>query len=311
MTGRLTRGRLAATGVAALTLAAVAAVVVVARGWWRGDGGSYAPRHVLVRTSVSPRRSLFGQVVTASVRVVVDPRRVDPASVSVAGEFRPFSVRSQEERRGRTGRASVLTFRYALQCVSAACVPRGGSGRSRAAASTFSLRPARLSVRTRAGRSVTSAVRWPVFGVQSRLTAQDLAYGWPLPESPFSAPAVTWRVRPVVVGGVAVGLALLCLLGAGALVASVALADRRPLRVLRIPRNMTPIDRALALAEHAARRGETDESRKALERLAVELRRHSAPAQAVAAERLAWSAGAPTPETVAALAEAVRSNGAH
>jgi hypothetical protein len=99
-------------------------------------------------------------------------------------------------------------------------------------------------------------------------------------------------------------------LGAGALVVRVALLDRRPLRALRIPPHLTPIDRALALAEHAARHGEVDESRKALERLAAELRRHGAVERAGDAERLAWSARSPTPESVETLADAVRSNGA-
>src|SRR5215475_11749760 len=106
----MTRGRLAAAGTAAVTLVLVAvlAAVYVPR-WWRGDGGSYAPRHMVVRTSVTPRRSLFGQVVTAKVRVLVDPRRIDTASVRVDPDFRPFAIRSESDTRSRIGRAAVLT----------------------------------------------------------------------------------------------------------------------------------------------------------------------------------------------------------
>lgn len=306
----MTRGRLMAGGVAVLAAAALAVGAVFVVGWWQGDGGSYAPRHLVARASVTPRRSLFGQVVTATVQVVVDPRRIDPKSVIVTGRFRPFELRDETSARSRVGRADVLTFRWALQCTVAACIPRGPTGRALGAATSFSLRPAHLVARATDGRTVRRTVAWPVFGVQSRLTAEDVALSLPKIESPLAAPAVSWRVRPVVVGAVASMLAALLLVGAALLVGSVALADGRPLRVLRIPSHLTPVERALRLAEHAARKGETDESRKALERLAVELRRQGATARAADAERLAWSNAQPTAETVTELATAVRANGA-
>jgi hypothetical protein len=307
----VTRGRLLAAGVALVTLVAVVLGAVFVAGWWRGDGGSYAPRRLVVRTSVTPSRTLFGQVVTATVQIVVDPRRIDPRSIQVQGRFAPFAVRDEHDTRGRIGRAQVRTFSFALQCLSSACMPRAPKlARARGAATTFALHTANLTARDAKGHAVRVSVRWPVFGVQSRLTEQDIALGEPKIESPLAAPPVTWRVRPVVLGAVASALALVLLLGAGGLIASVALGDGRPLRVLRIPRNLTPVERALRLAEHAARHGETDESRKALERLAVELRRRGAAHHATDAERLAWSAGRPTEERVEELAAAVRSNGA-
>lgn len=307
----MTRGRLLASLVALTVLVAVILGAVFVARWWRGEGGSYAPRRLVVRTAVTPPRTLFGQVVTATVQVMVDPRRVDPDSVQVAGRFAPFTVRDEYDTRSRVGRAQVRTFSFALQCLSSACLPRAvKSTRARAAATTFALRDARLTARDAKGHAISASVRWPVFGVQSRLTEQDVALGEPRIESPLAAPPVTWRVRPVVLGAIASVLALVLLLGAGALIASVALADGRPLRVLRIPGNLTAVERALRLAEHAARHGETDESRKALERLAVELRRRGAAQYATDAERLAWSAGRPTEERVEELAAAVRSNGA-
>nr|MBA3842534.1 hypothetical protein [Actinomycetota bacterium] len=66
----------------------------------------------------------------------------------------------------------------------------------------------------------------------------------------------------------------------------------------------------LVLAEHAARHGEVDESRKALERLATALRRQRDGAYAEEAERLAWSERGPTGDAVTELAQTVRSNGA-
>ena len=306
----MTRGRLAAGVVALVAAAGLAVAAVFVAGWWSGDGGSYAPRHVLVRTSVTPKRSLFGQVVTASVQVVLDPRRVDPRSVVLTGRFAPFSLRSESESRRRVGRAQLLTFRYALQCLSAACLPRPAKGKALGAATAFQFRSARLRATGSDGRRLGYAVRWPVFGVQSRLTPQDVALAEPKMESPLVAPPVSWRARPVVLGAVASVLAGLLALGAALLVGRVALADGRPLRVLRIPAHLTPVERALRLAEHAAHAGETDESRKALERLAVELRRRGAAGHAADAERLAWSPARPTTERVAELAATVRSNGA-
>src|SRR4051794_32788736 len=83
-TPRLTRGLVAATVVALLTVAAVVVLTgVVARGWWRGTGGSYAPKRMVVRTSITPSRSLFGQLVPAEADVVLDPRVVAPASIEL------------------------------------------------------------------------------------------------------------------------------------------------------------------------------------------------------------------------------------
>jgi hypothetical protein len=310
MSSRLTRGRLRAAGVAVVALAVASALAIFAGRWWEGKGGTYAPRHMVVHTAVTPRRSLFGQVITATVRVVVDPRRIDPRTVRVVGAFRPWAVRSEQRGDTTTGRARVISFQYSLQCLVAACVPRGGSGRARSAATAFTFRPALVTAQRQDGSALRTAIAWPTFGVQSRLTAADLALGEPQVERPLAAPSVTWRISPNLLGGVASVLAILFVLGSAALIASVALVDGRPLRPLRIPANLTPVDRALALAAHAAKRGETEESRKALERLAAVLRREGAPGHADDAERLAWSADQPTPENVALLADSVRSNGA-
>jgi hypothetical protein len=108
----------------------------------------------------------------------------------------------------------------------------------------------------------------------------------------------------------ALGAAVLLVLGAGFLVATVVRRDTRLLREPRIPAHLSPIERALVLAEHAASHGEVPESRKALERLAVELRRRGVGGEADEVEQLAWSEDAPSEQAVAQLASAVRSNGA-
>jgi hypothetical protein len=304
----LTRGRLAA---AAVGLVAVVAVVVltgvVARGWWRGDGGTYAPRKTLVHAEVTPPRSLFGQVLTANAQLVVDPRRVDPASIELNVDLRPFQIRSESHRVTHgLGRATVIDFQYDIQCVARACVPhQKGTG-----AESFQLKAAKATYRGRDGKTVTLAVVWPAFGVQSRLTAEEIALSTPQIASSSAQPQVSWGLSPGLLGGLALVGASLLMLGAGWLVASVVRGDMRPLRARRLPAHLTAIERALVLAEHAAAHGEVEESRKALERLAEELRRQRAGAFADDAERLAWSERGPSPETVAELATSVRRNGA-
>jgi len=89
------------------------------------------------------------------------------------------------------------------------------------------------------------------------------------------------------------------------LIGSVALADGRPMRVLRLPKNMSAVERALKLAEHATAHGETDESRKALERLAGELRQKGETVHADDAERLAWSRPQPSGDDMDELRDRV------
>jgi hypothetical protein len=305
----MTRGRLAALVVGVVTLAAVALFVgLFARSWWQGDGGSYAPKRALVRTSVSPQRSLFAQPITVRADIVVDPRTVDVSTVELAPKFKPFRIRSESRSTAAgLGRASVVTFLYRLQCVSRECLP---IDRNRGA-TEFRISPAQATFTGRNGRRLTARVVWPTFGVQSRLTDSDIGLSTPTIGPPSAPPAVTWAVSPALLGGTALAVAILLVLGAGYLVATVFLRDRRSLRrPPRIPSHLSPLERALVLAEHAASLGEIPESRKALERLAVELRRGGVAGRAEEVEELAWSEEAPSEEEVARLASAVRSNGA-
>jgi hypothetical protein len=141
------------------------------------------------------------------------------------------------------------------------------------------------------------------------LTADDLAFSTPELNPGFDPPPFHYRVSPTLLAGGALGLAVVLIAGAGWLVIVGVLADRRPLRTRRIPRHLTPVERALILAERAVAERETAESRKALERLAVVLRERRLAGPAGAAERLAWSEEAPTQQGVASLAAVVRSNG--
>lgn len=310
MIANRTRGELAAAGVALVALIGLAVALLVGHGWWSGSGGSYAPRRAIVSAQVTPQRSLFGEPLTARARVLVDPRVVDVKHVALRTNFKPYSVRDESRRvRDGLGRATIVEFSYVLQCTTRPCLPRGG-GRT-AAAEIVQLRPAALTLPQRAGGTITRKVSWPAAAVQSRLTSDEIGLSTPHAVRHAVPVAVTWRVSPRLLGGLAFGGALLLALCAAWLIATVVRRDLTLVRALRIPSHLTPVDRALALAEHAAANGEVDESRKALERLAIELRRRQAAAQADAAERLAWSESDPSQTSIHELAEVVRSNGTH
>jgi hypothetical protein len=157
---------------------------------------------------------------------------------------------------------------------------------------------------------VRRAVVWPAVAVQSRLTADEIGLSTPKARATAAPAAVTWRVPPGRLAELSFAAALLLTLAAAWLLTTVVRRNLHLVRTPRIPAHLTPIDRALVLAQHAAKNGEVDESRKALQRLAIELRRQQEESQAKAAERLAWSAPGPSRTTVDELAHSVRSNGA-
>jgi len=305
-----TRGGLVAAAVAVVATAVVAAALIVAQGWWSGAGGSYAPPKPVAHAWVDPPRSLFGAMLTAKASVVLDPRVTDPASVDARLSFKPFAIRSESRAtRHGVGHAEIVTLTYRIQCIVRACVPTGGSGRAQGAATLVQLKPGSITARGHDGKVVSVPVTWPPIGVQSRLTRDDIAFATPQLDAGFDPPPFQYRISPTLLAGGALGLALLLVVGAGWLVAGGALADTRLLRQRRIPAHLTPVERALILAERAVADRETSESRKALERLAVLLRADRLPGPAGDAERLAWSEDAPSREGVASLAESVRSNG--
>ena len=309
MTAERTRGELAAVAIAVLAVLALLILTIFAHRWWTGEGGSYAPSRAIVSANVTPARSLFGEVLTAHARIVVDPARVDAKRVRLATTFKPYGVRRESHHiSGGPGRAVVVDFAYELQCTSRECLPRGG-GRA-AAAEVVQLPAGTATLPQRGGGSARRAVVWPAVAVQSRLTADEIGLSTPRAIATTAPAAVTWRLPPSRLAELSFAAALLLTLAAAWLLTTVVRRDLRLVRTPRIPAHLTPIDRALALAQYAATNGEVDESRKALQRLAIELRRRQEESQAKAAESLAWSAPGPSLATVDELARAVRSNGA-
>lgn len=289
-------------------LAAAVAVVFLARSWASAEGGSYEPSRAVAATQLEPSSVLFGDPVTATARIVVDTRTIDPATISLEPSFKPFQAFATTRTLVRgVGKAAEVRYVFTIQCVTGACVnameqeQRGGAVRT----VPIQLPAATVTALARDGSPVRLDATWPPLTVHSRLTADDVARGEPV--APTFAPAGDdSRASADTVGGVLTTLAIVLLIIAGLLTASVVLSRRRE-RQLRLPAHLGPIDRALALARHAISDGDLDGGRKALERASSELEQSGRVELAETAGRMAWSPPGPTVDEVEDLARLVRS----
>jgi hypothetical protein len=290
----------------AVGLLAVAGVVVLlavyAPRWWSGDGGSYAPRGLVASTSVEPRYSQLADIVTLRAHVMVDRRAIDPRIVALDARFSPFRLMSQARRvRPVGGRAARVDYTFRIQCVSPDCLAAAGKREASGAILTtpILLRPARVVAKLRNGTSMSRPLVWPGIVVGLRLTPEEVKNGEP-GIGPFPTPPRSYAISPNLAGALFLAAGVLLALVAGFLLAGALRGKRVPLR-LRVPAHLTPLERALELVRVAAREETEVEARKALERLAAELRRSGRPDLTDAAGRLAWSSEQPSPAAVEEL----------
>src|SRR5207253_2506134 len=107
----------------AVGAAAIALAAGLALGWWQHGGRSSVPSRPLSATAtLSPRTLSFGDRLSARIDLLVNPRLVDLASVRLQPHFAPYRVDSANVRR-RTGGGTLISYSYALECLSPACVP--------------------------------------------------------------------------------------------------------------------------------------------------------------------------------------------
>jgi hypothetical protein len=245
---------------------------------------------------------LFGDPVTARVEVVLNPKRVDPASVELDVDFPPYRLAAPVVRTERTVRGAMeIGFRYRLMCLRPACRPPvGGTKTFRfdAAVLTYHRRPL--------GQPGRLLARWYPVTVASRLS-RDLALraDWQARENP--PPPVTYTADATDVSRVLwAAAALLGLVGAF-LVARAALPAARAWLARRDHRRLRPVHRELAMLRDAVREGGASEQRTALDALAVALGTNGNGDLAHGARRLAWSEGGPGVDDALALADEVES----
>jgi hypothetical protein len=304
-------GRAGAVAAAAFLLAGGgAAAFLLASG---GGGGQPAPvgSDGVSASGTVARAALFGDQIQATLSALVDTRRVQPRSVQIVAYFPPYiPVSPSHSTTEQIGPLERITWHVVLDCVTAACLPPDPIREGRR---LVLFPPAQVLFHTRRGALRSRAVPWPSLELASRMTAYDMIWLNPYTTPPFHATATlarpTYRLSPVLLEVLTAGLGAL-LLAAAALLGLRAVVRTSPKRRdeldPRVLAAMTPLERAMLVLERARLRGGVEERRKALERVALELRLHGDERLGDSARALAWSVASPTPDAMADLADAVQ-----
>lgn len=290
----VTRQRLLiAGGVAALALTATLLLTLLT-----GSGHQAVPAQAVSGgTQLSRSGVLFGDSVRASVQVIVDRKRVDPARVGFAAHFDPFITLNRHVTRRDRGGLTRLVYSADLICLTNLCLSR-----DKPEPVHVQFPPARVFYTTKSGVRHSSTLLWQATTIGPRTSVQDLNGA-----DPFQQPS--WRATtdplPVSFGTSPHTLRLILFLAAGLLFALglSALARFALTGKLRL-RALGPLERAVVLVERAP--AESAEKRKALELLSHELGRSGEPELALVAKQLAWAEPTPLPTLTQPLTLDVR-----
>ena len=291
----MTRQRLAiASGVAA---AAVAVVLVLAL-----TGGSHPvelpQQAVSGQTQLSRSGTLFADPLRASVHVLVDRHRVDPARIGFTTSFEPYvHVGPAHVARHDTGPVTELTYSAELICLTSACLSKQPGDSVR-----LQFPPVEVFYTPKSGGRRTLRFGWPALAVGSRTSPVDLAGADPFVQPSWRATtapaAVTYAISPR-------RLRTLLFVAAGLLFAVGLLALLRFVQIGKLRfRLLSPLERAVVLVERS--HDDSPEKRKALELLSRELARSGEPELALLARELAWAEPAPLPTATQPLTLDVR-----
>lgn len=268
-------------------LAALVVLIVAAAGYlawraWDSDEQSSLAEPIAVTAIVGPEQHMFGDPIRAQVEVLLDRERINPDTVKLRVNFAPYRpLRPRSRTESTAGGITRLRFDYQLACLTYRCLPVEGER-------NFELRSGAVEYRSRGAEGVqTEEIDWPVLKATGRIPGTQL-WQAQLRSEYRDLGAPTYSVRPKVVEVVALLLAVA--FGAAALILTLRLlplariAERLGLTLVD---RRTPLERALAQVHQTAE--QPDEGRRALERLAQELRRARSPELARTASRLAWS----------------------
>jgi hypothetical protein len=294
------RARLAAALVVAAAVGAVVAVLAVEQGWWSGSPGTPPREAVSVEAVLSPPAVHFGDTLNAHAVVVLDPARIDVASVRLEPRFLSYRVAGATRREQRDGAATTLTYDLALECLGAGCAP----GRPQVA---LQFPTALLRYRTRDGAAGRATVRWPEVTVASRLDDEDRANPYARFRADTSPPPASYDVSPdTLQDGLVAGAALLVLAAAALLWLAFRRRRAAPATAGTRVAPGDPLEEALRLVREIAADGHRPELRRlALQRLVTELRASGRDELADSAGRLAWAGGPPSPKGASELADRV------
>lgn len=279
--------RLFVAGVVVAVVLAAAVGLIAWNAWDKGGGPGLGEEPIVGTALLTPEQHLFGDAVRAQVELIVNTERVDPDSVEIGANFEPYrELRPVELTRSEDGTITKLRYDYVLGCLVARCLPRG-TGRVELGGVAVNY--------LRRGESEPSAatVEWVPIRAAGRIDPNELEQA-ALRSDLRDLPSASYRVSPRTVELIALVLAALFAVGAAILILRLLPLDRLATRLgARFVDKRSPLEQALELVRESAASGSPEEERRALERLAVELRRTRNPALAGDASRLAWSQPVP------------------
>jgi hypothetical protein len=295
----VTHRRLYAGLAAAAVLIAALAALLAWRAWDSPAGPVLGEEPITGTALIEPEQHLFGDPVRARLELVMDRNRVDPDSVEVGANFAPYrELRPVEWTWTDSGPITRLRYDYVIACLTSACLPTGdGRVEFGAAAIEFTI-PGQPGPQT-------GDVQWPALRAAGRIDPDRLGQAALRAELRDLGPP-SYRVSPRTVELVALALAVLFAAAAAILALRFLPLDRIAAWFgARREDKRTPLERALAHVRQAVGDGRPAEGRRALERLAEELRASSNPELAGDASRLAWSRPAPGETRVSPLSQDV------
>ena len=283
----VTTRRLFIGGVALAAILAAAAGLIAWNAWDEGGGPGLGDEPIVGTALLTPEQHLFGDAVRARVELIVDGKRVDPDSVEIGANFEPYrELRPVEMSRSEDGTLTKLRYDYVLGCLVSQCLPRG-AGRVELAGVAVNY------LRRGESEPAAATVEWVPIQAAGRIDPNALDQA-ALRSDLRDLPSASYRVSPRTVELVALVLAVLFAIGAAILILRLLPLDRLATRLgARFVDKRSPLEQALALVRESAATGSPEEERRALERLAVELRRARNPALAGDASKLAWSEPVP------------------
>jgi hypothetical protein len=251
---------------------------------------------ITVKRALSTTAALFGDRIGAEVDVYTDDRVIDPRSVRLRPDFRPYRAVTTTVDRVRRGHVSLLRTRISLACLTRDCVPPSTGG-------VLRFRPLRITYR--AGASARNRdVSWEPIQVLSRVPADLSARVGVVDTAPpldsrfgTSPTLLRWLLG--------LAAALLALIGAMLVVSGLW----PPLfSFFRRARPLSPLEASLAEVEAAAQRGDERARRHVLEQLALRLGELPSPSLEATTRELAWAEAVPEPDALTRLAQQVRAS---
>lgn len=284
--------------VAATIVAAAAAAAVAIALEAGGSGAPAPPSPISVQAAIAPGAVHFGDVLTAHAVVVLDPAKVEAASLKLVPRFLAYDVTNASRSVQRDGRTTTISYDLTLECLGAGCAP----GRPQVA---LQFPPGLLRYRTQGGADGRYAFAWPGITVASRLDDADRADPYASLRTRTTPPPVSYSVDPDALASGLIGGAGFLVLVAGVLL---WLAFRRRTAPRSAPAAGTgdPLEEALRLVREIAANGHKPELRRlALQRLVTELRASGRADLADSVGQLAWSDGPPSPGGAKQLADRV------